>query len=70
MDVAPACLVEVVAPSRRSIGNSGGHRGVDTQRKIGGTGSATDDDARSTSAHEVQRSGVVGDSARNDGHVE
>ena len=70
MDVAPACLVEVVTPSRRSIGNSGGHRGVDTQRKIGGAGSAADDDARSTSAHEVQRSGVVGDSARNDGHVE
>ena len=68
--VAPAGLVQVVAARGGGVGDGGGHRGLDAQRRRGGVHTGADDHAGRTGAHQVQRGGVVGHAAGDDRHVQ
>ena len=73
VDVAAAGLVEVVPPGAGRVGQRRGHRGVDAHGLPGGVRRAAaeaDEHARRAGAHEVQRGGVAGRAADDDGHVE
>src|SRR5699024_5211875 len=73
VDVAAAGFVEVVPAGGGDVGDRGSHRGVDPQRLAGRVrcpAAEADEHAGGAGAHEVQRGGVGGGPADDDGHVE